>query len=60
MCYFALAVFFAFAPLSRLAWLRFDRPALMAPQLGFSAVTLAYASLMLAANSFNPFIYFRF
>jgi hypothetical protein len=32
----------------------------MASQLGFSSVSLVYSLLLLAANSFNPFIYFRF
>jgi alginate O-acetyltransferase complex protein AlgI len=58
--YLALGLFFAFAPLERLARLRFDRTVLMAGQLALSFCTLVYASLLLAANSFNPFIYFRF
>jgi hypothetical protein len=29
-------------------------------QLGLSIVSLIYSSLLLATNSFNPFIYFRF
>lgn len=60
LCYFAIALFFAFVPFERLSRLRVDGPILMVPQLGFSLVCLAYASLLLAANSFNPFIYFRF
>jgi alginate O-acetyltransferase complex protein AlgI len=58
--YLALGTFFAFAPLDRLSRLRFDRPAVMASQLGLSSVSLVYSALLLAANSFNPFIYFRF
>jgi alginate O-acetyltransferase complex protein AlgI len=58
--YLALGTFFAFAPLDRLSRLRFDRPAVMASQLGLSSASLVYSSLLLAANSFNPFIYFRF
>jgi alginate O-acetyltransferase complex protein AlgI len=58
--YLAIGLFFAFAPLQRLSWLRVDRPLVMAQQLGFSALSLTYSSLLLAANSFNPFIYFRF
>jgi alginate O-acetyltransferase complex protein AlgI len=58
--YFAVGVFFAFAPLDRLSRLRFDRPAVMALQLGLSSVSFIYSLLMLATNSFNPFIYFRF
>ena len=36
------------------------RPGVLATQLGLSTASLVYSSLMLAANSFNPFIYFRF
>jgi alginate O-acetyltransferase complex protein AlgI len=60
MFYLALGTFFAFAPLDRLARLRFDSPAVMASQLTLSSLSLVYSSLLLAANSFNPFIYFRF
>jgi alginate O-acetyltransferase complex protein AlgI len=60
MFYLALGTFFAFAPLDRLARLRFDSPAVMASQLGLSSLSLVYSSILLAANSFNPFIYFRF
>jgi alginate O-acetyltransferase complex protein AlgI len=60
LTYLALAVIFAFAPFERLYRLRFDRPGVLATQLGLSGASLVYASLMLAANSFNPFIYFRF
>ena len=58
--YLALGSFFAFAPLDRVARLRFDSLAVMASQLGLSCLSLAYSSILLAANSFNPFIYFRF
>ena len=58
--YLAIGAFFAFAPLDRLSRLRFDRPAVMASQIGLSSASLVYSSLLLAANSFNPFIYFRF
>jgi hypothetical protein len=50
------ALLFAFVPVRPLSWLRFDRPAVMAPQLALSAASLAYSLLLLAANSFNPFI----
>jgi len=60
ICYLAIGTFFAFAPLDRLARLRFDSPGVMALQLGLSSASLLYASVLLAANSFNPFIYFRF
>jgi hypothetical protein len=55
-----MGALFAFAPLDALSRLRFDRPGLMASQLGLSTLCLAYSALLLAANSFNPFIYFRF
>jgi hypothetical protein len=32
----------------------------LATQLGLFGANLVYSSLLLAANSFNPFIYFRF
>jgi len=60
ICYLAIGTFFAFAPLDRLSKLRLDRPAVMALQLAFASVSLLYSSVLLAANSFNPFIYFRF
>jgi alginate O-acetyltransferase complex protein AlgI len=58
--YLAAALIFAFVPFERLGRLRFDRPVTLAGQLSLSGASLAYSSLMLAANSFNPFIYFRF
>jgi alginate O-acetyltransferase complex protein AlgI len=60
LAYLALALIFAFAPMERLYRLRFDRPCVLATQLGLSGASLVYSSLLLAANSFNPFIYFRF
>jgi alginate O-acetyltransferase complex protein AlgI len=60
LAYLALALIFAFAPLERLYRLRFDHPSVLATQLGLSGATLVYSLLLLAANSFNPFIYFRF
>jgi hypothetical protein len=60
MCYFAIMSFFAFVPFERLSKLCFDHPATLAWQLGFSGASLLYSMLLLAANSFNPFIYFRF
>jgi alginate O-acetyltransferase complex protein AlgI len=60
LAYLALALIFAFAPMEHLYRLRFDRPSVLATQLGLSAASLVYSSLLLAANSFNPFIYFRF
>ena len=58
--YLAIGLFFAFVPFERLSRLRFDRPLMMMQQLALSTVSLVYSSLLLAANSFNPFIYFRF
>lgn len=58
--YLAIGSFFAFAPLDRLSRLRLDRPAVMALQLALASASLLYSSVLLAANSFNPFIYFRF
>ena len=58
--YLVAGLFFAFAPLDRLSRLRFDAPVIMVPQLGFSIVCLVFSMLLLATNSFNPFIYFRF
>jgi alginate O-acetyltransferase complex protein AlgI len=58
--YLAAGVLFAFAPFGRVDRLRFDRTWLLAAQLGFATATLLYSLILLAANSFNPFIYFRF
>ncbi len=58
--YLAIGLFFAFVPFERLSRLRFDRPLMMMQQLALSIASLIYSSLLLAANSFNPFIYFRF
>jgi alginate O-acetyltransferase complex protein AlgI len=60
ICYLAIGIFFAFAPLDRLSRLRLDRPAVMVLQLALACASLVYSSVLLAANSFNPFIYFRF
>jgi alginate O-acetyltransferase complex protein AlgI len=60
LCYLAIGVVFAFAPFERWHRLRFDRPGVMATQLALSCTSLVYSCLLLAANSFNPFIYFRF
>jgi alginate O-acetyltransferase complex protein AlgI len=58
--YLGLGAVFAFVPFASFERLKVERPALLAGQLAFSSVSLAYSSLLLAANSFNPFIYFRF
>jgi alginate O-acetyltransferase complex protein AlgI len=58
--YVVAALIFAFVPFERLRRLRFDRVAALVGQLSLSGASLAYSSLLLATNSFNPFIYFRF
>jgi alginate O-acetyltransferase complex protein AlgI len=58
--YLTLGSFFAFVPLDRLGALRWDRIGVLASQLTLSIVSFAYSTILLAANSFNPFIYFRF
>ena len=58
--YLSVGVAFAFVPTNRMRNLRFDQPALLGGQLGFGMLNFAYAAVQLAANSFNPFIYFRF
>jgi alginate O-acetyltransferase complex protein AlgI len=58
--YLGLGAIFAFAPFDRLFRLRFDRIGLLAAQFALSTLSLAASMLLLAANSFNPFIYFRF
>ena len=58
--YLTLGSIFAFVPLDRLGALRWDRIGLLASQLALSIVSFAYSAILLAANSFNPFIYFRF
>ena len=58
--YLTLGSFFAFVPLDRLGALRWDRVGVLASQLTLSIVSFAYSAILLAANSFNPFIYFRF
>jgi alginate O-acetyltransferase complex protein AlgI len=60
VCYLALALFFAFAPFDGWERLRVKSVHTMGIQLTFALCSLAYSALLLAANSFNPFIYFRF
>jgi alginate O-acetyltransferase complex protein AlgI len=60
LAFLGLGLVFAFAPFERLFRLRFDHVGLLATQLGLSSVSLVYSLTLLAANSFNPFIYFRF
>jgi alginate O-acetyltransferase complex protein AlgI len=58
--YLALGSIFAFVPLDRLGALRWDRIGVLGSQLMLAIVSFAYSAILLAANSFNPFIYFRF
>jgi alginate O-acetyltransferase complex protein AlgI len=58
--YLAAAVGFALLPVTSYGRLRTESRRLFVGQLGFAVLTFAYAALLLAANSFNPFIYFRF
>ena len=60
LTYLALGLFFAFAPLEGWERLRINNYHAMGLQLTFALCSLAYSALLLAANSFNPFIYFRF
>lgn len=45
ICYLAIGIFFAFAPLDRLSRLRLDRPAVMVLQLALACVSLVYSSV---------------
>ena len=58
--YLGVGLAFAFIPTDRLRSLRFDRISVLGGQLGFGMASFAVAAVQLAANSFNPFIYFRF
>lgn len=60
ICYLAMGLIFAFVPFERLERVRLDSTGVMAVQIALSICSLVYATLLLAANSFNPFIYFRF
>jgi hypothetical protein len=60
LTYLVSGVIFAFAPFERVFRLRFDRVGVLATQLGLSSISLVYSLLLLAVNSYNPFIYFRF
>ena len=60
LLYLALGLFFAFAPLEGWSRLRVKSFHTMGIQLTFALCSFAYSTLLLAANSFNPFIYFRF
>ena len=58
--YLVVGIFFALAPIERIYALRPERWAIFAGQLCFAMAIFGLSALQLAANSFNPFIYFRF
>jgi hypothetical protein len=58
--YLFAGVFFGFAPIEKMAALQTDRPRVVAGQFVFGVFSFSVSALQLAANSFNPFIYFRF
>jgi alginate O-acetyltransferase complex protein AlgI len=60
MTYLAVGAFFALAPLERIYGLRVERAGVFAGQLCFAVALFGLSAMQLAANSFNPFIYFRF
>jgi alginate O-acetyltransferase complex protein AlgI len=61
VAYLAAGVLFALAPAEKLYWrLEHQRPLLLAGQLFVGYLIFCVSALQLAANSFNPFIYFRF
>jgi len=60
MVYLLAGAFFALAPVEKMATLQIDRVRIFAGQLGFGVFSFSIATIQLAANSFNPFIYFRF
>jgi len=58
--YLAAGIALALIPTDRIRSLRFDRTPVLVVQLGAAFSLFVWASLQLAANSFHPFIYFRF
>jgi alginate O-acetyltransferase complex protein AlgI len=58
--FMVVATFFAIGPLDRLALGLGEDPAGTRIKSAAALTVLLYAVLMLSANSFNPFIYFRF
>jgi alginate O-acetyltransferase complex protein AlgI len=58
--YLIAGIFLALVPTVRIRSLRVDCTPLLIVQLASASLVFAYASLQLAANSFHPFIYFRF
>ncbi len=60
MFYLTIAILAALLPTRRWRNVRWDGGAWLVAQLAFSVASFAFAAFQLAANSFNPFIYFRF
>jgi alginate O-acetyltransferase complex protein AlgI len=60
LSYLAIALVVAFVPAGRLGQWQPDRTGVLAVQLFGALAVFCYSALLLAANSFNPFIYFRF
>jgi alginate O-acetyltransferase complex protein AlgI len=58
--YLLAAIVLALIPSAEVGSLRLDRTELMVAQTSVSMLVFGFAALQLAANSFNPFIYFRF
>jgi alginate O-acetyltransferase complex protein AlgI len=51
---------FAFVPFEWFSWRMDGRPAVLAGKAAAALLVFLYGVVMLSANSFNPFIYFRF
>lgn len=58
--FLACGLFFALAPLEGCSYRLVGGPMAMATRLLLSLAIYLYAVVLLSANSFNPFIYFRF
>ncbi len=58
--YLGTAIVLAWLPTRRFRQLRWDSLSRLVAQFAFSLASFVCAALDLAANSFNPFIYFRF
>jgi alginate O-acetyltransferase complex protein AlgI len=58
--YLAIATAIALLPAGQLGQWRPERTSILVIQLSGALLVFGYAVLLLAANSFNPFIYFRF
>jgi alginate O-acetyltransferase complex protein AlgI len=61
MFFVVLGFFFALGPFEGVSWQRLGSTPAAVYTKGFAAIAIfVYATIMLSANSFNPFIYFRF